>query len=67
MFLAPFDSARLAVTGLTVPLPERPATTDGGDATFSVSSDGTLAFVPINTPRRIEVVKWTAPAGPSRE
>lgn len=67
MFLAPFDSARLAVTGLTVPLPERPVITKGGDATFSVSSDGTLVFVPVNTPRRIEIVNWAALARASRE
>jgi len=42
----PFDASSLAVTGERVPLQEPVRTTVSGAADFTISRDGTLAFIP---------------------
>jgi hypothetical protein len=59
VFVAPFDRLRLAVTGRAFRRPERPTTSlTTGEVSFSASA-GTLAYVPVEAPRRLRiVVNW---------
>ena len=65
LLAAPFDEARLAVTGQAVPVLEGLNTNLSGGAHFDVTPSGTLAYVPGTLSEGRRELRWVSPEGKS--